>query len=452
MGMNEERKAPEGWVIKKLGEVCEINPKIPNKETIPDDFEVQFLPMKLVEEIVNRFHLTETRKYGEVKKGYTPFINDDVIFAKVTPCMENGKIAVVNKLKNNIGFGSSEFHVIRATKTILSRYLFYFVVQNIFRHEAAKEMTGAVGLRRVPKQFLENYLIPLPPLPEQKAIVAKIEELLSDLENGKQQLLSAQEQLKVYRQSLLKAAFEGRLTNKDVKEGELPDGWKIDVSRNIFSYVTSGSRGWAKYYADHGAIFLRMGNLDHDSITLDLSDIQNVILPNMAEGKRSIVNEGDILISITADVGMIALIPKEFPEAYINQHIALARPTRDIVYSPYLAWFLSSKENGQKQFRNLQRGATKVGLGLDDIKAVQVPLPSIEEQRLIVSLLESRLTVCDHLSQTISQSLSQAETLRQSILKKAFEGKLIRLNGDSCDLNDEHDLKNKPCIKNEVAV
>jgi restriction endonuclease S subunit len=158
----KEGELPIGWKNVKVSDVANINPKLPNRETLSKTLEVQFIPMKLVEEIINKIHLNETRRLKEVQKGsYTPFVDGDIIFAKVTPCMENGKIAIVENLKNGIGYGSSEFHVVRCLGEVLKTYLFYFLVQDIFRSEAENAMTGAVGLRRVPKQFIENHDIPL---------------------------------------------------------------------------------------------------------------------------------------------------------------------------------------------------------------------------------------------------------------------------------------------------
>ncbi len=120
----KEGELPKGWKQVAIKDVTEMNPKIPNRENIDKQTEVQFLPMKLVEEIINKIHLTEIRKYEDVLKGsYTPFINGDVIFAKVTPCMENGKIAIVDNLKNGVGFGSSEFHVIRAHEKVIQKFI-----------------------------------------------------------------------------------------------------------------------------------------------------------------------------------------------------------------------------------------------------------------------------------------------------------------------------------------
>lgn len=213
----KDGELPKGWERKAISEVARVNPTITNKNEIDGDLEVQFLPMKLVEEIVNKIHLVETRKFKEVSKGsYTPFINGDIIFAKVTPCMENGKIAVVNRLKNSIGFGSSEFHVLRCGSRLINSYLFYFLVQDKFRNAAQKEMTGAVGLRRVPKQFLENYLIPVPPnTDEQQLIITEIESRLSVCDKIEESIENSLLQAEALRQSILKRAFEGKLVPQD---------------------------------------------------------------------------------------------------------------------------------------------------------------------------------------------------------------------------------------------
>jgi type I restriction enzyme S subunit len=203
---------PKGWKRNSILHVASINPKIPDRESLDGDLEIQFLPMKLVEEIINKFHLTETKKFKEAQKGsYTPFINGDIIFAKVTPCMENGKIAVVDNLKNGLGYGSSEFHVLRCSDELLNKYLFYFVVQDRFRNEAQHAMTGAVGLRRVPKQFIENYAVPLPPFVEQQQVVQEIESRLSVCDKIEETITNSLKQAEALRQSILKKAFEGKL-------------------------------------------------------------------------------------------------------------------------------------------------------------------------------------------------------------------------------------------------
>jgi type I restriction enzyme S subunit len=280
-------------------------------------------------------------------------------------------------------------------------------------------------MNNVSLEDLKNFESILPPKEAQHAIVSKIEELLSELDKGKQQLETAQQQLKIYRQAVLKWAFEGKFTNENVKEGELPMGWSWVKSGELFSYVTSGSRGWAKYYSNSGAIFIRITNMDFDSLKLDLkeSNIQYVNLPTNSEGIRTKIQEGDFLFSITGYLGMFAIAPK-LENAYVNQHVCLCRP-KEGFNKKYVGYWIISKSGGHHHLNQNQKGAVKAGLNLDDLKTFPVPLAPIEEQQLIVQEIESRLSVCDKVDETINQSLAQAETLRQSILKKAFEGRLV---------------------------
>ena len=180
---------------------------------------------------------------GKVKKGYTYFGEGDVIFAKITPCMENGKVAITTRLKNGIGFGSTEFHVLRPKEKLLNKFLFNYLIQSSYRNLAQRNMTGTAGQLRVPKRFIEESEIPLPPLPEQKKIVEKIEELFSGLDSGVASLKIAKEQIRLYRQSVLASAFSGKLLTPSAERlahseilkaaepkveysNQLPDGWK----------------------------------------------------------------------------------------------------------------------------------------------------------------------------------------------------------------------------------
>ena len=202
---------PDAWCDAKISEVASVNPTL-DKAGIPDDLEVSFVPMPAVQAESGIIDVSGKRKFSEVKKGYTPFCEGDVLFAKITPCMENGKIAVVPEVINGIGFGSTEFHVLRALSGMNAKYIYYYVSSQAFRRQAEHNMSGAVGQRRVTTPYLSACDVPLPPTNEQHRIVAKIEELFSELDKGIECLKAAREQLKVYRQALLKHAFEGKLT------------------------------------------------------------------------------------------------------------------------------------------------------------------------------------------------------------------------------------------------
>lgn len=202
---------PDAWCDAKISEVTSVNPTL-DKAGIPDDLEVSFVPMPAVQAESGIIDVSGKRKFSEVKKGYTPFCEGDVLFAKITPCMENGKMAVVPEVINGIGFGSTEFHVLRALSGMNAKYIYYYVSSQAFRRQAEHNMSGAVGQRRVTTPYLSACDVPLPPTNEQHRIVAKIEELFSELDKGIENLKTAHAQLKVYRQALLKHAFEGKLT------------------------------------------------------------------------------------------------------------------------------------------------------------------------------------------------------------------------------------------------
>ncbi|MFY4727574.1 restriction endonuclease subunit S [Nitrospira sp. BLG_2] len=204
-------KSNTTWPQKPLSEVVDLNPRL-DKSAYRDDLEVSFVPMAAVEAGSGRMEVSQTKQFAAVKKGYTPFREGDVLFAKITPCMENGKMAVVPKLTNGIGFGSTEFHVLRPHDGMDPRYVYYFVSAQGFRREAAHHMTGAVGQKRVPQSFLQEASIPVPLLENQRRIVAEIEKQFSRLDEAVASLKRTKANLKRYKAAVLKAAVEGKLT------------------------------------------------------------------------------------------------------------------------------------------------------------------------------------------------------------------------------------------------
>lgn len=175
----------DSWEEKVISDVCIINPKKIDTKELPNDLIVSFIPMPAVSDILGIINEPQTRSLGEVKKGYTNFIENDVIFAKITPCMENGKAAIVGELINGIGFGSTEFHVFRCSERINNKYLYHLLRNQSFRDEAKAVMTGAVGQQRVPKSFLENYLLILPKIEEQMEIVKLLDDIFEKEQNAK---------------------------------------------------------------------------------------------------------------------------------------------------------------------------------------------------------------------------------------------------------------------------
>ena len=222
-------------------------------------------------------------------------------------------------------------------------------------------------------------------------------------------------------------------------DGELPEGWTNVQTRDLFEYVTSGSRGWARHYADTGALFLRVTNLDHNSINVNLRDLCHVRPPRSAEGTRTRVQVGDILVSITADVGMIGLVERDLGEAYVNQHVALCRP-RDSCDRRFLAWYLASAAGGQAQFQELRRGVTKAGLGLEDVLSVSVPLPPLAEQKRIVAKVDEVLAHVNAARDHLARVPALLKRFRQSVLAAACSGRLTEDWRRASRVTDDEDL------------
>lgn len=203
---------PEGWTLTHIGEVCEINPVKPPSGALSADAPVTFVPMPAVDAVEGAIKAPQTRAFAEVRKGFTSFRNNDVIMAKITPCMENGKAAIARNLTNGLGFGSTEFHVLRPTMAVLPEYIYSFIRQESYRRAAESEMTGSVGQKRVPESFLELTDFLLPPLAEQVRIVKKLTELLNNVKACGERLSKAGSILKRFRKAVVTAACSGRLT------------------------------------------------------------------------------------------------------------------------------------------------------------------------------------------------------------------------------------------------
>src|SRR3989344_266501 len=170
--------------------------------------------------------------------------------------------------------------------------------------------------------------------------------------------------------------------------GKIPEEWGFKKLGSLREFITSGSRSWAQYYSDEGALFIRIGNLSRENIRIRFDDVVYVSPPNNSEGNRTNIKTGDVLVSITADLGIVALAPRSLRDAYVNQHIALLRFTDIETLSPWVAFYLWSN-GGQKQFQVLNDGGAKAGLNLPTVDSILIPLPSKEERKKIIQSMMS---------------------------------------------------------------
>jgi len=346
---------------------------------------------------------------------------------------------------------------------------------------AINAQTSSVTVKHLSSRSIEEIELPLPPLGEQMRIVEKLEELLSDLDAGVAELRAAQKKLAQYRQSLLKAAVEGSLTAdwrknqagaafesgaellarvlrerrarwearqlaKFKEQGKTPpkdwqvkypppiapdvnglpaspEGWVWASLDQLSEFITSGSRGWADYYAEQGATFIRSQNINKD--WLDLSDIAFVNPPPSSEGARTLVRTGDLLLTITgANVGKSARVDIDVEEAYVSQHVALIRLI-DAGLGAYLHLFLTADTGGRGQLSKEAYGAGKPGLNLQQVGSVAVPLPGEQELAALMQAVSVQFRATRAQAIAIAHGLKQCAAQRKNILQEAFSGKLV---------------------------
>jgi type I restriction enzyme S subunit len=388
-----------GWEIKKLGEVCIIKP--PKNEArckLKADDKVSFVPMEdlgINQKILLPKH---ERTLSEVAGSYTYFAENDVLLAKITPCFENGKLGIAKSLRNRIGFGSSEYIVFRAGNTLYNEYLYYFLSQDNFRINGAKRMTGAVGHKRVAKEYIEESLIPLPPLPEQQRIVAILDEAFAAIAqakaNAEQNLKNAKELFESYLQEVFS---NGKLK---VENGEWEDKRLNEISENLDSKripITKNVRneGTIPYYGASGIVdYVAEYLFDEDLLCIS------------EDGANLLARTYPIAFSISG-------------KTWVNNHAHVLR-FKNIVSQKFVELYLNSIK-----LNDFVSGMAQPKLNQSMLNKIPIPFPkSTEEQKNIVAKLDALSAETKRLEAIYQKKIEDLEELKKSILQKAFNGEL----------------------------
>ena len=302
---------------------------------------------------------------------------------------------------------SSAMKILTAdTELVLPKFIFYRMQIINFDHSTHK---------RYWIQHYSKLKVKIPPLDEQARIVARIEELFSELDNGVQTLQTIKQQLAVYRQAVLKEAFEG------------VDADEITLSA-VCDFITKGTTPKKEDMSlGSGDIpYIKVYNLTFNT-RLDFSINPTFVSKETHHNflGRSITMPGDVLMNIVGPpLGKVSIVPDSYPEWNINQAIVRFR-CLDKIYNKFLAYYLSFSETVDRMKAKAKATAGQQNLTLEICRCITIPLPSIEVQHQMVDEIESRLSVCDSIEKTVDTALAQAEAMRQSILKKAFEGGLV---------------------------
>lgn len=410
--MTGEKEIPKGWALIKVQNIFDFTGGGTPSKNCPDYWngDIHWASVK----DIKGDYLTDTEDMiTEIgaKNSATNIASpgDVILITRINP----GRI-ITSKITTAI---NQDLKIIKPkfiTHPDFIKYLFASIEKKCVKLSSG---TTVLGLSL---SNLNEIEILLPPLPEQYRIVTKIEELFSRLDKGIENLKTAQLQLKVYRQAVLKWAFEGRLTKENVKDGELPVQWKWRQIKEITSVLGDGLHG-TPIYSDEGDYYFINGNNLSDG-KIEIKENTKKIAFSEYEKYKKPLNENTIFVSIKRTIGNTAF--------YNNGKITLGKSAcyfnvLSDIDKRYIRYCISSH-----RFINYAEIAatesTIKNVGLKAMREFMIPLPSnISEQKHIVSEIESRLSICDKIEETITQSLQQAEALRQSILKKAFEGKLV---------------------------
>lgn len=487
---------PETWQLATIGELIGINGVFVDGDWVESKDQDQNGDVRLIQlaDIGDGIFRDKSARFLTKNKAYelrcTFLQNGDILIARMPEPL--GRACIFPLIGEEKYVTVVDVCIVRpGHNNIYNKYLTYAINSPQIRYEIDKYKTGSTR-KRISRKNLARINLAIAPLPEQHRIIAKIEQLFSELDKGVAELKKAREKLEMYRQSLLKAAFEGRLTEKWRKEHadelesseellarikaerekryqqqleewkqavkkweaqgkpdkkpakprkpkelpplteeelaelpKLPEGWAWVKIQQLTYLITKGaSPKWQgiSYVADEQQVlFVTSENVRENYI--DLSKAKYVENHFNKKQPNSILCHGDLLFNIVgASIGRAAVFNKDV-KANVNQAVSVVR----LVYqemAPYFSAYLNSKIASDFYMRNVVDVA-RANLSLADVSNIPVPLSSIKEIMVIQSIIESHFSTIDHLTQTIDQALAQADLLRQSILKKAFSGKLV---------------------------
>jgi type I restriction enzyme, S subunit len=453
----------KGWRTVRIHDVCEVNPREPS----PSDpsLPISFVPMPAVSDTEGTVGEHSVRRFSEVAKGYTRFRERDVIFAKITPCMENGKIAIAENLHNGLACGSTEFHVLRCSNNILPEYLWRYLRQLSFREEAERHMAGAVGQQRVPAQYLKDAAIPLPPLDEQRRIVAKLDALFARSRRGRAELERVPKLVERAKQAVLAKAFAGELTREwrlnqsDIETAaaliartpvpvqprggreaaervipgiaalsvndpgtQAPDGWKWVSLHRIARQETghTPSRSHPEWWdGDIRWIGIKDAGVYHGGVINDT--FQKTNAAGLANSAARLLPTGTVCLSRTASVGYVVIMGRDMA----TSQDFVTWTCSEALQPKYLMYALMAEGD---EIRRFGKGSTHTTIYFPEVRALHICLAPLAEQAEIVRRIEAAFARIDRMAAEADRATALLDRLEQATLAKAFRGELFGSN------------------------
>lgn len=414
---------PAGWAWATIAELCDVNPRGFEEEPEDDDL-VSQVPMAMVEAETGRMDASTQVRYGDFKKkSLTRFQENDVLFAKITPCMENGKIVKAQGLAGGRALGSTEFHVLRSRGAVLPEYLMHYLLQRSVRIVAEQHMSGAVGQRRVPRPYLEMLEIPVPPIPEQHRIVAEVEQQVARIEVGENSVRAAEKRVADLIQAVRTQALWPVAENN-----ALPDGWDWGVVDDVLDDIEAGksftclprqagdgewgvikvsAMTWGKFMEGENKALPpeRDPNPDYeirggDILVSRANTVEYVGAPVLVESTRD-----KLLLSDKS----LRLVPKVGVDQNWLIHVLSSAPVR--------AYYSERATGTSDSMRNISQ---KV------VRSARIPVPRSDVARAeIARKINVRVASIEGIRASFAEYVEHARSLRSSLLHAAFTGVLV---------------------------
>ncbi len=420
---------PEGWEIKRLRFLCKVNPSKSELGFVDPTLPVSFLPMESISES-GELNLDSIKEYAEISKGYTYLTDGDVVFAKITPCFENGKAAVIEDLENCIGFGTTELHVLRPNNMIDRHFLYYMVSNYPFKKIGESYMYGAGGQKRVPDDFARNWIIALPSKRVQQSISTYLNHESSRIKTlitKKQQQI---ELLKEKRTALIThAVTKGLDPHAKMKPsgiewiGDVPEGWGVKAIKHITSIpVTDGPHETPEFLTE-GVPFISAEAIKEDKIDFNKKRGCISIEDHKRYSQKYVPNRGDIfMIKSGATTGNVACV--EIDEEFnIWSPLAVIRPDKHKAITKFVFFFMKSRNFFEAIELSWSFG-TQQNIGMNVIENIHLAIPPINEQVLISNYLGRETHKIDKLVDKVNQSISLLQEYRTALITAVVTGKV----------------------------
>lgn len=410
---------PENWCWVKLNKLYNVNPK----NILEDDsVDAAFIPMANIEPNFIGKYKFEVDSWNKVRKGHTQFADGDVTFAKISPCFENGKAFIAENLPNGIGAGTTELIVLRNRK-IVPKYTFYLISTEKFVNGGRRTYSGVVGQQRISIDYVNQFPIPLPPLPEQKRIVHRIESLFAKLDEAKEKIQQVLDGAEMRKAAILHKAFTGELTQNWRKEnGISEDSWEVKKLSDCGNWYGGGtpSKTHPEYWEKGNILWITSKDMKSDYI----EDSQQHINSYGVENSSAKYIEEHALICVMRSGILrhsfpVAVIKKPFT---VNQDLKVLVPNK-MINIEYLLFICKYKEQSILN-SCMKNGTTVESINFDKLKNFSIMIPAEIEQIRIVNIIKKFLCRENDVLNKCNKFITSIATMKKSILAKAFRGEL----------------------------